>query len=284
MPAVTFTLMGINTAIHLVMMILFFSAESAHDRAYQLFGLTPAVSAWHTYLTHCFMHADIFHLIGNMIYLFLFGACVEDIVGRGKFLTMYLISGVLAGAAHVAISRGSEIPLVGASGAISACMGAFVLLLHNRQIEFKYFFIFFFRVFAGDFFLPAWLVMSFWFGMDLLGLAIDLSGSDADGGGVAYGAHIGGFLVGMAAVPGLKKLLQQEESRERAQAIARKTEVTWTAAIPPDAQITVQDHGLQYGPYTLAGLWGAHREGLFSEDALYWHDGMEDWALLSEAL
>lgn len=148
MPAVTFSLMGINTAVHLVMMILFFANETANERAYELFALIPNESTWYTYLTYNFLHADIFHLLGNMMYLFLFGSCVEDILGRGKFIAFYLLTGIVAGCAHVFVAHPSIIPMVGASGAISGCLGAFVLLLHNRQIEFKYVFLFFFRLFT----------------------------------------------------------------------------------------------------------------------------------------
>lgn len=129
--------------------------------------------------------------------------------------------------------------------------------------------------------MPAWLVISFWFSLDALGVVLDSGG---DGGGVAYGAHVGGFLAGMAAVPGLKKWLKVEGRRERAAAKAKAEESTWMATIPPDAQITVLDSQQQYGPYSLAELWGAHQEGRFSEEALYWHEGMEDWAPLDEAL
>jgi len=281
MPLVTFWLMGINTAIHLALMILFFTNQAANERVYELFALVPNDSTWHTYLTYNFLHADIIHLLGNMIYLFLFGSCVEDIIGRGKFIAFYLLAGVLAGFGHVFVAHPSTIMMVGASGAISGCMGAFVLLLHNRQIEFKYLFLFFFRLFTGDFFLPAWLVISFWFGLDVLGVLLS---SGTEGGGVAYGAHVGGFLAGMAAAPGLRKWVNAESRRKLVEARAREAESTWTATIPPDAQITVLDFEQQHGPYSLAELWGAHQEGQFSEDALYWHEGMEDWAPLNEAL
>ncbi len=279
MPVVTFTLMGINTAIHLVMMALFFTNETAYIRAFDLFTLVPAVSAWHTYLTSCFLHADIFHLLGNMVYLFLFGSCVEDIVGRGRFLVMYLVAGILAGLAHMATGPSSDIPTLGASGAISACMGAFVLLLHKRQIEFKYVFLFFFRLFAGDFFLPAWLVITFWFGTDVLGAILN-AGSEM--GGIAYGAHIGGFLAGMAAVPPLKALMKRTKAREQAAAEAAEAEATWRPTIPSDAQISILDNEQQYGPYSLPELWGAYQEGHFTEEALYWHEGLEDWRELRD--
>jgi membrane associated rhomboid family serine protease len=158
----------------------------------------PSEASFLTVFTSLFVHADIFHLLGNMIYLFLFGATTEDILGRGKFLLLYLAGGVAAVLGHVALTTGhfaSDLPLGGASGAISTCMGAFLLLLPKTSIEFKLFGLFFFRPFSRDFTLSAWIVMSFWFLCDLFWAVLEVAGvSESDG--TAFGAHVGGFLLG----------------------------------------------------------------------------------------
>src|SRR5437899_6833304 len=137
-PVVTFTLMGINTVAYLVELIFYLFAlqngneEQIEQWVQQHFWLIPSQSAWYTYVTALFVHAGFFHLLGNMVYLYLFGACVEDTIGRWQFVIFYLIGGLVSDFSHIASAPqhfGSEIPMGGASGAISACLGGFVLLL-----------------------------------------------------------------------------------------------------------------------------------------------------------
>src|SRR5205085_962953 len=145
--------------------------------------LIPGQSTWYTYLTSMFVHAGFLHLLGNMIYLFLFGCCVEDLIGRGQFLALYLLSGVVADFVYIACSPehfASEIPMGGASGAISACMGAYLLLRAHAEIEFKYFALLFFRFFSGEFSLAAWVVISFWFLKDLFFAGLSYYANRAD--------------------------------------------------------------------------------------------------------
>ena len=133
LPVVTFTLMGINTAVWLISFILWLSSGGSVAGGEELswweetFWLTPAHPAIHTWFTHMFVHEGIFHLLGNMIFLFLFGSCVEDVLGRWRYTVFYLLGGLVSAITQIALTAEhfeSEVPLGGASGAISACMAA----------------------------------------------------------------------------------------------------------------------------------------------------------------
>src|SRR5271170_4245019 len=162
LPLVTLSLIGINTLVYLVSLVCFFSTDGASDDwIMEHLWLIPAQSHLWMYLTSMFVHAGIFHLIGNMIFLFLFGSCVEDIIGRLLFAIYYLAGGLVAEFAYVAMTPEhfvSTVPMGGASGAISACMGMYLLLRANADIEFKYFaWWFFIYMRAGEFEVPAWM-------------------------------------------------------------------------------------------------------------------------------
>src|ERR1043166_467388 len=217
LPIVTFTLIGLNVLVYLISLAFTLSqGTDARDWIFEHLWLTPSDSAWHTYLTSMFVHAGFFHLLGNMLYLFLFGCCVEDLIGRWRFATLYLLSGLVAEFAYIAGSPehfSSEIPMGGASGAISACMGAYLLLRAHVKIDFKYFALIFFRVFSGDFSMAAWIVITFWFLKDVF-FAVLSYYVNQGGGGVAFGAHVGGFLAGMGLI-GLHKLLPPKGQRQQ---------------------------------------------------------------------
>jgi len=167
LPVVTFTLIGLNVVVYLISLAFTLSqGKDATEWVLEHLWLIPADSAWHTYLTSMFVHAGFFHLLGNMLYLFLFGCCVEDIIGRWRFTTLYLLSGLVAEFSYIAGTPehfSSEIPMGGASGAITACMGAYLLLRAHVKIDFKYFALIFFKVFSGDFSMAAWVVIRFGF-------------------------------------------------------------------------------------------------------------------------
>src|SRR6516225_7758407 len=206
---VTFTLMGLNTMIYVVS--LGFTLGHGSDATtwiHQHLWLIPADSTWHTFLTSMFVHSGFFHLLGNMLCLFLFGCCVEDIIGRWRFLGLYLLGRLTADLAYIALTPehfASEIPMGGASGAISTCMVAYVRLQSKVDMDFKYFAFIFFRFFTGEFSLAAWVVISFWFLKDLFFAALSYYQIER-GGGVAFGAHVGGFIFG-AAVLGICKIM-----------------------------------------------------------------------------
>ncbi|MFO0583247.1 MAG: rhomboid family intramembrane serine protease [Anaeromyxobacter sp.] len=140
------------------------------------------------WITALFLHADLFHLLGNMLLFFLVvGPFLEDAWGRLFFTGFYLAGGIVAGAAQALPMGDSPTAILGASGAIAACLGAFALRFAHRRVRIAYWFFFFIR---GTFFAPAWLYAGVMFVLDLVGLA----GGQA---GIAYGAHVGGFLFGL---------------------------------------------------------------------------------------
>jgi rhomboid family protein len=143
---------------------------------------------WETMLTSMFMHGGWLHLIGNMWFLWLFGNNVEDSMGHIRFLVFYLLTGVAAGAAHIFTAPNSPIPTVGASGAISGVMGAYLVLYPRIKIETLFVLFIFIRIIP----VPAWLILGYWIVVQLV------SGSLAPqvGGGVAFWAHVGGFVAG----------------------------------------------------------------------------------------
>jgi membrane associated rhomboid family serine protease len=276
-PVVTFTLIGICTAIYLGFLPFELSSgERVELWELEHLWLTPSLSHWWTYITSMFVHADIWHLLGNMVYLFLFGACVEDQIGRLRFTLFYLAAGLFSAFAHIALSPAhfnSTLPLGGASGAISACIGGFALYLWKSKIEFGYFWFFFFRFGSGQFFLPAWLVISFWFGSDLLGALADASRT-TDGGGTAFAAHVGGTLFGVGWIALERVARRRREARdEAAEAAAHQAEQA--GQMPPTILIYMNQE--QTGPYNRAQIGAMLRLGAIPPDALFWCDGMADW-------
>lgn len=153
------------------------------------------INIW-TPLTSMFMHGSWGHILGNSLFLWVFGNNIEDSMGRFRFLAFYLICGLAAAAAHILVSPASPIPTVGASGAISGIMGAYLVLyprVHVRMLFF-FFLIFTYRI-------PAWLVLIWWFGLQVLTGLPQLNALDSDiSGGVAVWAHVGGFLAGALLV------------------------------------------------------------------------------------
>ena len=143
-----------------------------------------------TIFTSMFMHGGFFHIAGNMLYLWIFGNNVEDTLGHGRFLIFYVLSGIVAALAQTLIGPSSPVPMVGASGAISGVLGAYLILFPGAHVTTLIILGFFFRLVQ----IPAVVVLGFWIVVQLLnGL-----GSFGASGGVAFFAHIGGFLGGMA--------------------------------------------------------------------------------------
>jgi membrane associated rhomboid family serine protease len=148
-----------------------------------------------TVLTSMFLHANWLHVGGNMLYLWIFGNNVEDTLGRGRFILFYLLTGVAAAAIHIASGPGSEIPTVGASGAVAGLMGAYLILFPRAEILA----IVPFFVFSTFMEVPALLVIGFWALLQFAN-ASWLGGGGMTGGGVAYFAHIGGFAAGIVLI------------------------------------------------------------------------------------
>jgi membrane associated rhomboid family serine protease len=148
--------------------------------------------------TSMFLHAGWLHLLGNMLYLWIFGNNVEDRMGRAAFLGFYLLGGVVAVAGQVLVDPTSEVPMIGASGAISAALGAYLVLYPRARIQSLVFLGFFYQLIA----VPAIIVLGFWFVLQVVDGIGALSAATGAGGGVAFFAHIGGFIVGaLVALP-----------------------------------------------------------------------------------
>ena len=169
----------------------------ASDEAITAFAVVPAQlmhgHGWMTPLTAMFLHAGFMHIIGNMLFLSVFAPAVEDAMGRGRFLVFYLLGGCAATAAQVAIAPASTVPQLGASGAIAAVMGAFLVTFPHDRIKVLWFLGFFAKVT----YVPAALLVGVWLLMQLLNQTAAIV--QADSGGVAYMAHLGGAVFGMLA-------------------------------------------------------------------------------------
>lgn len=222
-PYLTVSLIVVNS-------LIFFYSISLGARGFQLFTiqfgyipvefvsgleLTPelAASAYLTPFTSMFMHGGWLHLIGNMLFLWIYGNNIEDYFGPVKFLLFYLVSGLAAIALYTLFGPSSQVPLVGASGAIAGVMGAYMVLHPRARITVLM--VFFFIQFIT---LPAKVVLGIWFVYQLL---MSMIGS-ATGGGVAWMAHVGGFAFGWAIL----KLLTRGR-RPRASGDQRSYRVKW---------------------------------------------------------
>lgn len=162
------------------------------------FGYRPGKPTVTTLVTHTFLHADLTHLAGNMLFLWLAGLVVECFWEHLAFLGLYLLAGVAGAAAHHLSAPGSMVPMVGASGAIAGLLGAFLVGHPRAKIKILYGFLLF-RGFVGRTAVPAWLLIPGWL---LLQLGYGLF--DRGAGGVAYWAHVGGFALGIVAALGMR--------------------------------------------------------------------------------
>jgi len=207
-PYVGWTIIGINVLVFLWQISL---GEVSGERIVYSLGMIPArlfgqaqlvpelaiTPAWTTVFTSMFMHGGWLHLGSNMLYLWIFGDNIEDSMGHARFLIFYLLCGVAAALAQGLINPASEIPMVGASGAIAGVLGGYILLHPGATVRVLIFLGFFVTVAH----VPALIVLGIWFVLQLFsGLA-----TPTDGGGVAFWAHIGGFVAGMALIPFFKR-------------------------------------------------------------------------------
>ncbi len=207
-PVVTVALIALNVLVFLYQFSLEFGSPGEGARAGQAFamefGLVPCrltgacevmgdlPSPVFTIFSSMFLHGSLFHIAGNMLYLWIFGNNVEDTLGHGRFVLFYLASGLAAAAMQTAVGPSSQVPMIGASGAISGVLGAYFLLFPRANVLTLVVFGFFWRIVS----IPALVVLGFWMVVQILnGL-----GSLGAGGGVAWFAHIGGFFAGMGLV------------------------------------------------------------------------------------
>lgn len=190
-PWVTYALLVANVAIWL-WSVTAITTDPALNWFYYNFALIPARLAggegYAGLLTSMFLHAGVVHLAGNMLFLSIFGDNLEDRMGHAPFAAFYVACGMAAGLAQVLIDPTSAVPTVGASGAIAGIMGGYLLLFPRARIDIILILIVFFKIFP----VPAWIMLGLWFAMQAFGGL----GPQGDGG-VAYWAHMGGFVAGL---------------------------------------------------------------------------------------
>ena len=193
-PVITVLLIALNLLVFLYEL----SLGDAVNEFILYFGLVPAAFSWVAVLTSMFLHGGFLHAGGNMLYLWIFGDNVEDRMGHGRFLVFYLLCGAAASLAQTALHPDSVVPMVGASGAIAGVMGAyFVLYPHSRIVTLVPIFVFIqIMEIPAIFFLGIWFLMQFLSGVG--SIATTVSGEPA--GGVAFWAHVAGFLAGVSSV------------------------------------------------------------------------------------
>ena len=196
-PVVTIALIVLNV-------IVFFHEQTLGEYTYRRFvmtyGLVPATFDWVSVFTSMFVHGGWEHIIGNMLFLWIFGDNVEDRMGHGRFIVFYVLCGVTAALVQTAFNPDSAIPMIGASGAVSGVLGAYILMFpHSRVLTLLPIF-FFVQIIE----VPAVILLGFWFVMQLLSGLGSLTRPEA-GGGVAFWAHAAGFLAGMVLIGVFKK-------------------------------------------------------------------------------
>lgn len=192
-PYVTYGLLAANILVFISYYGLF-GNDAALMRFFMQWGMVPAaISAgqgYDTLLTHQFLHGGIMHLAFNMLFLWVYGDNMEEEWGHARFLVFYLACGIAAALAQYIAEPESFVPMVGASGAIAGVLGGYLLFYPRARIDMFLFLLVYFRIIP----IPAWLVLGGWFGMQVFsGL-----GPSASEDGVAYWAHIGGFIAGVA--------------------------------------------------------------------------------------
>ena len=187
-PWVTLALIAVNLGVLLATLPLE-SHPAGLIRLYDAFALVPAAPRPSTFVTAMFLHGGLVHFATNMLVLWIFGDNLEARMGHPGFLLFYLCCGILAGAAHVLASPGSEVPMLGASGAIAGVMGGYLLLYPRARVDILVFLVVAVRIVP----VPAASLIAVWLGAQLVGGLV----SPADAGGIAHWAHAGGFLAGL---------------------------------------------------------------------------------------
>jgi len=191
-PYITITIIALNALAWLFELSL---PHPVLNEFITLYGVVPAAFAPATLVTSMFLHGSWSHVLGNMWYLWIFGDNVEDRVGHGRFILFYLLCGIVAALGQVAVAPHSTLPTIGASGAIAGVMGAyFVLYPRSRVLTLIPW------IFLQIVELPAIVLLGFWFVMQLFSAGTIAMTTSSNGGGVAFAAHVVGFVVGMGGV------------------------------------------------------------------------------------
>jgi membrane associated rhomboid family serine protease len=203
-PIVTVALIVIN-----ILVFLFeFSLDDYSKNAFiGTFGLVPDRFHFANVLTSMFLHGGWMHVLGNMWFLWIFGDNIEDILGHAKYLLFYLLCGIGAAMTQVYFSPDSRVPMVGASGAIAGVMGAYMMKFPHSRISTLIFLAFFITTVE----VPAWVMLIYWFFIQLISGVGSVGYSQVSQGGTAFLAHVGGFLAGI----GLVYLMRPKERYSR---------------------------------------------------------------------
>lgn len=199
-PFINYIFLAINIAVFFFLL----PGGDALNQFYWTFGLVPKRILEHpfyifnygTIFTSMFIHGGLFHLFGNMLYLWIAGDNIEYVLGHRRYFYFYLTVGVAAAIAQIVMEPGSSVPMVGASGAISGVLGAYLLKFPKNKISLTFLFLFYFRI-------PAVIVLIIWFLMQLSSGYLSLG--PGEDGGVAYFAHIGGFVSGFILIKVFEK-------------------------------------------------------------------------------
>lgn len=195
-PFITIALIAANTGVYVYQSslglagserLVYAAAAVPYNIAHRAFAIGP-LSPLITLFTSLFVHAGFFHLAGNMLFLWIFGDNVEDSFGHFRFFVFYVVSGVIASLTHVMVDPSSTVPMVGASGAIAGVLGAYFFLFPRARISTLVVLIIFITVVK----IPAFVFLGIWFAVQIL--------SSGYGGGIAWYAHIGGFVAGLVMV------------------------------------------------------------------------------------
>lgn len=221
-PYVTYFLIALNTLLFLYELSVGAQSHRALNALIFEFGVVPQhvtsalsapegfnlAAAFVPILTSMFLHASWLHILGNMWVLWIFGDNIEDYLGHFLYLVFYLVCGFIASLTHIALNLGSSVPSVGASGAIAGIMGAYFLLYPRSRVLTVVPFIVFFTFW----WLPAWIVLGYWFLIQFVsGTATAVAYANSTSGGVAFWAHVGGFAAGALLI----KLLPERRGRRR---------------------------------------------------------------------
>ena len=214
-PVATAVIIGINVVVFLYELALgglAFEGRALEQFVYA-YGVTPLeittgldvfpkipVPVWFTLFSSMFMHGGWMHIIGNMLYLWVFGDNIEDVLGRARYVAFYVACGLLASGAQILTDPGSRIPSIGASGAVAGVLGAYLLLYPRHRVNCLLIIFYFIRMIQ----LPAMVVLGFWIVLQLFQGLFSFGVAT----GVAYYAHIGGFAAGMALILLFTKVLR----------------------------------------------------------------------------
>jgi membrane associated rhomboid family serine protease len=220
-PYLTYFLIVLNTIIFLFEFWVGRQSQGTLNSLIYEFGVVPhyvtgaldgsnrasLAAAFVPLLTSMFLHSSPLHLIGNMWVLWIFGDNIEDYLGHFAYLLFYVMCGLAAAITHILLNTGSRVPTVGASGAIAGVMGAYLLLYPRAKVLTLVPLIIFFTFW----WLPAWIVLGYWFLLQFLsGTATSIAYSSSSSGGIAFWAHVGGFAAGLILIKLFPKRVQQQ--------------------------------------------------------------------------